>query len=211
VSGVLERAAEFFLAPAERFRDAVVVPPAVRAVVLAAPADAPSLAAALALSLRAAERSPAAAVADWGGDRELRPTAAARSAARLATRLTAHDLVATPRGRLAWIALPAEPAAAAEAVRRASAIVDGPLVTAVGGARPPELEQLVVEHDLAVVAADPHSPLARAAVARLTARGVTASARPPLRRGLARTLALAGLAASRLDTSIAPAGRTRGA
>ena len=125
--------------------------------------------------------------------------AASRAAARLAARLCAHDLPATARGRLARLSLAADPAAAAAAVRCASAIVDGPLVTALTGARPPELDDLVAEHDLAVVAADPGSPLARAALASLAAHGIAATACAPLGRGVQRKLAIAGLAAPRLD------------
>jgi hypothetical protein len=206
MGGVLERAAEFFLAPpAAQSRDGVALPPAVRAVVLGSPQDASPLAAALALGFRAADRAPAAVVASWGGGGRMRPSAATRATARLAARLTAHGLPAAPRGRLAWLTLAGEPAEAAAAVRRASALVDGPLVTALGGARPAELEALVAEHDLAVVASEPASPLARAAVARLAGQGVTASSCPALRRAVPRALALAGLAAPRLDAGISPA------
>ena len=201
MSGVLERAAGYFLAPpaaAER-PEAATLPPAARAVVLGRAADATALAAALALSLRSAGGAPAALVAVWAPEARAERAAATRAASRLAARLTAHELPAAARGRLAWLALAPEPAAAAAAVRRASAIVEGPLVTALTGARPAELEDLVVEHDLAIVAADPGSPLARAALARLAGRGVAGTACAPLGRGLARKLALAGLAAPRLD------------
>ena len=198
MSRALERAASFFLAPAERRDDPVALPPAVRAVVLGSPADAAPLAAALAVSLHA---SPAV-VASWGVGRELRPAPATRATARLAARLTTHDLPTAARGRLAWLALPPEPAAAADALRRASALVEGPLVTALAGARPPELEALVADHDLAVIAACPDTTIARAALARLAERGIAASACPPPRRGLQRTLALAGLAGPRLDADL---------
>ena len=198
MSGVLHRAADFFLAPAPAERtEAVALPPAARAVVLGAAEAAVPLAAALALSLPA---GAPALVAVWGAaDERERRVAAGRGAARLAARLSAHGLQARARGRLVWLALPAEPDAAAAAVRRASAIVEGPLVSALAGARPAELEALVFEHDLAIVAADPGSPLARAALGRLAEAGVAASACEPLGRGLRRTLALAGLAAPRLD------------
>jgi hypothetical protein len=201
VSGVLERAASVFLAPPAPRAEIVALPPAVRAVVLGAPADAAPLAAAVALSLRAAARAPAALVAVWepeAGDEGGRRYAATRAASRLAARLSADDLPATARGRLAWLALEADPALAAVEVRRASAIVEGPLVTALAGARPPELDDLVSEHDIAVVAADPESPLARAALAALAGSGVIARACAPLGRGPARRLALAGLTAPRL-------------
>jgi hypothetical protein len=207
MTGALERAAEFFLAPAAPPEAAVALPPAVRAVVLGSRSDSAPLGAAVALTLRAASGVPAAVVASWGGGREMRPSAATRAAARLAARLTAHRLSAVPRGRLAWLELPGEPAAAAEAVRRASALVEAPLVTALGGARPTELEVLVAEHDIAVVAAGRETALARAALARLAERGIRASACAPLHRGLSRTLALAGLATPRLDLGIGPARR----
>jgi hypothetical protein len=127
--------------------------------------------------------------------------AATRAAARLAGRLDP----AVARGRLAWLALPGDASEAAAAVRRVAAVVDGPLVTALAGPRPPELDRLVAEHDLAVLAADPAASLARAALAALAGQGVPAMVWPPLRRGPRRALALAGLAAPRLD--IRPANR----
>jgi hypothetical protein len=198
VNGVLERAVGFFLAPAPTAREeAAALPPAARAVVLGTAQAAVPLAAALALSLRAGA-PPLVAV--WGaGDERARRDAASRGAARLAARLSAHELPARARGRLAWLTLPAEPQAAAAAVRRASVIVEGPLVSALAGARPTALDALVAQHDLAIVAADPESPLALAALARLSEAGVAASAHAPLSRGLRRTLVLAGLATRRLD------------
>jgi hypothetical protein len=194
VSGRLERVASFFIAPAEAgaSAEAAAAPAAARAVVLGAAGDVVPLGAAVALAL-----GPPGVVAVWGGDRAPAPALATRAAARLAARLVARDLPATPRGRLAWLRLPDDPADAAAAVRRASTLVDGPLVTALAGGRPPALEDLIAEHDLAVVAADPDTALARAALARLTARGVDARACRPLRRGLPRTIALAGLAAAK--------------
>ena len=226
MSGVLQRAVGFFLAPAAaRPQSAAAVPPAARAVVLGSPSDAVPLAAAVALSLRAAARSPTAVVAVWSPDDASRagppngaspappqaasPAAATRGAARLAQRLAAHELEAAARGRLAWLALPAEPEAAATAVRRASAIVEGPLVTAVTGPRPAELDDLVAEHDVVVVAGDPESALARAALARLTDRGIAARACRPLGRGLPRAVALAGLAAPKFDAGGALAAAPR--
>jgi hypothetical protein len=196
VTGRLERAISYFVAPAgarER-AGAAAVPPAARAVVLGSPHDVAAVAAAVALALRPADGAPAGVVAIWCPDRAPAASLATRAAARLATRLTARELPAIARGRLAWLSLDDDAAAAAAAVRRASALVDGPLVTALAGARPPELESLIAEHDLAIVAAHPATPLARAALASLVARGITAVATPPLRR-LPRTLALAGMLA----------------
>jgi hypothetical protein len=197
VSGRLARTAAWFIAPPETAARvaAAPVPPAARLVVLGARDDVVAVAASTALALRA----PSGLVAVWQGDRAPVRGPATRAAARLAARLDTRDLPALARGRLAWLALPDDPDAAAIAVRRASAVVDGPLVSALAGARPPALEDLVGEHDLAIVAADPTAALARAALAGLAARGLEAVATPPLRRGLARRLALAGLAAPRLQ------------
>jgi hypothetical protein len=205
MSGVLGRAAEFFLAPAaaEPRVATAVVPPAVRAVVLGARPDAVPLAAALALSLRAAGRTRTAVVAVWDADGlvALHRGLASRPAAELAARLAARELAAVARGRLVWLQAPPEAAVAAEAVRRASGVVEGPLVTALTGARPAELDDLVAEHDLAIVVAAPETALARAALAGLDDRGIAATAREPLGRGIPRTLALAGLTGPRLDAT----------
>jgi hypothetical protein len=197
--GWLARAAAFFVAPAAEGAPAraATIPPAARAVVLGPAGEVVAAAAAVALGLRERDAAPAGLVAIWRGD----PPAAGmatRAAARLSGRVGTDGLPARARGRLAWLSLPGEPSAAAGAVRRASALVAGPFVTALAGARPAELETLIAEHDIAVVVADPETALARAALAALTARGVPAVAVPPVHRGLARTLALAGVAAPRL-------------
>ena len=127
-----------------------------------------------------------------------------RPAARLASRLSAHGLTAAARGRLTWLALPVDPEAAAAAVRRASSVVEGPVVTALTGPRPAGLDDLVAEHDVAVVAADPETALARAALAALAGSGVAATAVVPLRRGVLRTLALAGIGVRRRVASPLP-------
>jgi hypothetical protein len=200
VSGRLERAAALFVTPAASgSAEALVAPLTARAVVLGAPGDVVPLAAAAALALR----TPGL-VAVWNAGRTPQAALATRAAARLAARLAARELPVVARGRLAWLALPADPTEAAAAVRRASAVVEGPVVTALAGARPPALEELVAEHDLAVVAADPKGPLARAALARLKGRGIDARACRPLRRGLSRAIAVAGLAAAR-EVSVARA------
>jgi hypothetical protein len=202
VTGPLARAAELFVAPDVEAAPATVsVPSEARVVVVGSREHAWPLAAALALTLRAADRSPAALVATWAAGEEhvAPPRPALRGAHRLATQLSARGLPASPRGRLAWVRLPVDPPDAAAVVRRAAAIVDGPMVTALTGPRPAGLEELVAEHDLVVLAADPDTPLARAAIAGLSHRCVSALACRPLRPGIARALALAGLAAPRLD------------
>jgi hypothetical protein len=195
VTGTLERLAAFVVAP-EPPRRAVTLPGCCRAAVLGGRADVPPLAAALALTLRAADRRPAAVVALWGA--ELPPRApAARAAAKLAHLGSAAGWPgATARGRLAWLALPPEPAAAIETLLAAAGAVDAPLVTALAGARPALLDDLVAGHDLVVVAAEPGSVLARTALQRLASRGVRATACRPLGRRAPRALAMAGLAAT---------------
>jgi hypothetical protein len=208
-----ERAAAFFLAPARPSPSprTATVPAQTRAVVLGASGDAMPVAAALALTLRAAERSPTALVAVWEGDghhtrgHEESPAdpiprgIATRAASRLAARLALREVPAVARGRLAWLRLPDAPELAAAALRRTAAVVDAPVVTALAGPRPAELEPLVDEHDLVVIAAEPGGPLAAAAIAAFGDRCVSAIACRPLARGPARALALAGLAAPRLD------------
>jgi hypothetical protein len=191
----LERAASWFITPAAQPARAASAPfpPAARIVVLGTAPDVAPSAAAIALALRA----PTALVALWRADRPIVRGVATRAAARLAARLAARDLPAVPRGHVAWLGLPEEAGDAALVVRQASALVEGPLVTALAGARPPELEALVAEHDLAVVAADADTPLAHVALGGLAARGIEAIACPPPRRGVPRRLALAGLAGPR--------------
>jgi hypothetical protein len=218
MNDLLARAARFFFAPADAKRGSATaaVSATARAVVLGSVHDALPLGAALALVLRAAAPAPAvrslgpravasapvAVVAVWrgGGDRgRLTGGVALPAAARLAARLSRRGLPAAARGRLVWLELPAEPDETAAAVHRAAAAVDGPIVTALAGPRPPALEPLIDEHDLALVAADPDTPLACAALRVLEQRCVSVRACRPLSRGLPRTLALAGLAAPRLD------------
>lgn len=198
--GWLERAAGFFVAPAVESAPAraATIPPAARAVVLGTSGEVVAAAAAVALGLREPDAVPAGFVAVWHGE----PPAsgiATRAAARLSARVAAAEFPMRARGRLAWLSLPDDPVAAAGAVRCASALVAGPFVTALAGARPPELETLIAEHDVAVVVAEPGSSLARAALAALDARGIPAVDVPPLDRGLARALALAGVTAPRLS------------
>ena len=204
MSGGLARAAAFFVAPAAAADTGATgtVPVAARVVVLGAPPDAAPLAAAIALALRAADRAPAALVALWSARGTIAHGAAMPAAARLAASLARRELPAVARGRLAWLPLEREPLAAADAVRRAAALVDGPLVTAIAGARPAELEELVAEHDLAIVAVEPETALARAALATLAARGIDARACRPPRRGIPRALALGGVVAPRFDPAV---------
>ena len=200
MTGLLDRAADFFLAPeAPASRPVATVPDATRTVVVGTRRDALPLAAAVALVLRVADRAAAAVVAVWvgGGARPSPRGPAMPAASRLAARLSGRQLPAVASGRLVWLRLPLDPHGAATAVRRAVATVDGPVVTALAAARPAALDDLVADHDLVIVAADPATPLARAALARLT--GCSGLACRPLPRGPGRALALAGLVAPRID------------
>jgi hypothetical protein len=197
MTGLLQRAAGIFVVRDEVAPAVAAVPAAARAVVLGTRDDAGPLAAALALTLRAADRAPAAAVAIWAAAGQRGP--ATPAASRLAGRLARRDLDAVARGRLAWVRLPTDPDAAVTALRHTAAAVDGPLVTALAGPRPARLEHIVAEHDLVLIAADPTSPLARAAVAARSDECVSVLACRPLRGGIARRLALAGLAAPHLE------------
>ena len=194
MTGALDRVAAFLVEPAAPAAGAAL-PAACRAAVLGRPRDVAPLAAAVALTLRAAGGHRAAFVAVWGA-----AAPAAAPAGRAAKRLAAAaGDGAVARGRLAWLALPTEPARTVDALVEAAAVVDAPLVTALGGARPPALEALVAGHDLVVVAAAPDTRLADAAIARLRERGMPAVACRPLARGAVRALATAGLTAPRLD------------
>jgi hypothetical protein len=177
------------------------------AVVLGAPAAVVPVAAACAGELRARARSAAALLC------VRRPAApsvpavdaaepAARSPAgattpgarRLAARLAAHGLPATACGRLAWLALEPEPAAAAGQFRRCLAVGGGPVVLAVAGPRPPAFEPLLAELHLAiaVLPSDIDPALRELALATLRSRG--RAVLPPLPPGPPRWAAMAGLA-----------------
>lgn len=167
-------------------------PPAVA--VLASPADAPALAAALGLALARVHRSPLAVVCVWSpqptrGWRAPAMPAAARAAATLTGR--GHD--ATAAGRLVVARLAAAPdEAAGQALRVGAAAGAAPVVLALAGPRAGAFDELLALQDLVVVGvasgADP--TLVRLATAGLQ-RAVTCAI-PPADPG--RVLAAAGLA-----------------
>jgi hypothetical protein len=202
---VLDRAAEWFVAPAtdepRLAPEAPAADHALRALVLGTPADAPPVAAALAGALRAIGRAPSAVAAAWcpaaGPARGETASLAFPAARRLTARLSARGLETAARGRLAVVTLPAEPGAAVAAARRTGA-VDVPVVVALGGPRTPALEALLPDQDLIVVVApDPAGPLARSALAGLSGRPAASLACRPL-SGPPRQLALAGMGGARL-------------
>ena len=167
-------------------------PPAVA--VLAPPADAPGLAAALGLALARAHRSPLAVLCLWSpqpirGWRAPAMPAAARRAAVLTAR--GHD--ATAAGRLVLVRLGAAPdAAAAGALRAGATAGPAPVVVALAGPRAAAFDELLALQDLVVVgvAAGADPALARLATAGLE-RAVTCDV-PPADPG--RMLAAAGVA-----------------
>lgn len=169
--------------------------PAPAVAVLAPPADAPALAAALGLALARVHRSPVAAICLWD-------PRAARSgwrappmpaAARLAKALTARGHAATAAGRLTIVRLSASSEeAASQALRASAAAGPAPVVLALAGPRAAAFEELLALQDLVVVAVAPASDpaLARLAVSGLE-RALTFAV-PPADPG--RVLAAAGLA-----------------
>ncbi len=187
----------------------------IQAAVLGAPAAVVPVAAACAGELRARSRAAAALICIWRPGEapapalEPEPDApdapdapAARSPAgattpgarRLAARLAAQDLNATACGRLAWLALAPDPAAAAGQFRRCRAAAGAPLVLAVAGARPAPFEPLLADLDLcvAVLPPDIDPALRELTVATLPAGGHAVV--PPLAPGPPRWAAMAGLA-----------------
>jgi hypothetical protein len=191
-------------------------PPPAGAGVVGAPASVVAVAAACAGELRARSRAAAALLCVWrpgaaaqqdadtdSDDGAPAPAAASpagattRGAGRLAARLVAHELPATACGRLAWLRLAPAPAAAATEFRRCQALAGAPIVLAVAGARPAELEPLLAELDLciAVLPAAIEPALRELALATLPARANAIV--PPLPAGPPRWAALAGLARMR--------------
>lgn len=170
---------------------AIARPPSVA--VLAAPAEAPALAASLALRLAGG----VGVVAIWTGAAEPGPRAARAAipaARRLATALVARELAAAASGRLVTVALPAGGAAAASALARVEAVLaDGCAVLAAAGPRDAALDGVLVERDLVLVHAG-EDALAQLTLARLREQGARAERLDAAPGALARVLARAGLA-----------------
>lgn len=198
MSDLLARAASYFLAPAGSAADEAIGPPrfAPRAIVLGKAAGSLPVAAALANELRARSRARCALVAVWAsGAGPPRPGPAVPAARRLVEKLAARGIPAGPRGRLAWLALPADPGQAAATIGRVAAAVDVPVVVAATGPRCGALDELLDDHDLIVVVppARGNETVAELALASLGTRRPPAVLCPPLPQGAMRLLALAGL------------------
>jgi hypothetical protein len=184
--------------------------PLSRLAVLGPPAAVPPLAATVALACRARARVPAALVALWRppGDEEAPPGPngpALPGAAALAARLSRRELPVSARGRLGWLLLPGDPAAAVPMLRHAEAAAgDLPVVLALARPRDAAVDAVLAERELLVVAAAPGSPLARAAADAAAPLRIPIRACAPLPPGAPRLAALAGLRGPRLDLWPAP-------
>jgi hypothetical protein len=167
------------------------------AAVLGRPGEAEPVAASLALALSGGVRG-SGTVAVLGG--AAAPAAGGtRASRRLAARLEAQGLSARPRGRLVWVALPAD---GAHAAARRVGLVSTPAVLAVTAPRTAELDELLADQDLIlVVTADPDGPLARLAVTACETTPVVVVR--PLGRGLARALACGGVRPTRSIREVA--------
>jgi hypothetical protein len=198
-----------------------VAPGAARALVLGSLSDAPPLAAALAGSLRARERAAAALLCVWTPTltghsapvvaagpaapvtSQPAPAVTARlsgaspwssgGARRLAARLAARELTVRAGGRLAWVALPLDPADAAEVLLLLLGWVEVPMVTVVAGPRTEELDALIADHDLLVAVRAAGSVGEALAALALDGVGIDAVACDPVSAGVARWRARAGL------------------
>jgi hypothetical protein len=219
VTGILERVGAFFFEAAEAPARVPQPPPAeqeapeVEAAVVGPPAAVVPVAAACAGELRARADAAAALVCTWRPPAsEIEASAPAarspagattRGARRLAARLAARDLDVTACGRLAWLALDPDAAAAAGEFRRCRTAVGVPLVLAIAGPRREPLEPLLAELDLcvAVLPADIDPALRELAVAGITSRSKAVV--PPLPPGPPRWAAMAGLARLRSLSEVA--------
>jgi hypothetical protein len=165
--------------------------------VLCAPGD---VAAAFAAGLVLASAAGGCAlVCRWTAEAPERGTASELvlpAAAALARRLRARDLAAAGAGRLVGVDLPAVPGEARTvAVRAAAAAGDVPVVLAVAGPRPAELDDLLASHDrlLVVPSAGAAAGLADLALTDAARVGRAASLLTPPWGAAGRALAVRGL------------------
>jgi hypothetical protein len=180
-----------------------------RPAVIGTAATVPPLAAALALACRARAHVPAALVAFWPASSADPPRHRSGpilpGAATLASRLHRRDLPVVARGRLVWLTLPAEPSTAVTALRHAEAAVgDLPAVLAVARPRDDDVDALLAERDLLLVAAPPGSSLARAVAGDASTLGPPIHPTPPQPPGALRLATLAGLRGPSLEAMLRP-------
>jgi len=173
---------------------APTAPEPARAAVLGDESSAPPVAAGLANELRVRAGQAAALVCVWGTGRVPASGAGSAGARALASRLAATGLPTSARGRLAWVALPAAPGPAADALVRVSATVEAPVVLALAGPRPAAFDELLDDLDLILVSppAGMSAAALELALADLASTAPPVRVRRPLPRGTSRWLALAG-------------------
>jgi hypothetical protein len=219
MSGALRTLAGWFVEPPPaRPPEAPIAGPHAgrRIAVLGSAVTAAPLAAAAALNARAAAAAPTALVLLWrlpllDGPPPGPAAPALPAARRLAARLVRRDLAAVARGRLVWLVLPGACAEGARALHHAEvAAGDVPVVLALARPREPEVDALLADSDLAIVAAEPGSALASAALEDVADLRVPACACAPPAPGAVRLAALAGLRAPRLDLPLPSEPRRRG-
>jgi len=207
--GLLGRAAELFLAPADGAsrpaaparRRALPVAGAPAAAVLGAPGQARGVALLLAAELRLRARAACALAGEWTGG-EAGPGGPARLGAgraprALAERLAERGLDASTRGRVVHLSLPPEAGEATAAWSRALAAAACPAVLAVAGPRPPAFDVVLGGLDLVVLvcaAGDELTELALEGLAGVRAPVITCR---PVGAGAQRLLRASSLATSR--------------
>jgi hypothetical protein len=167
--------------------------------VLCRPGVGIAIGAGLALVLRREWRSPAALVLHWApGASEIAPRAVTAPAARrIAARLRSQGHRAWAAGRVAFVALPDDPAlAAVEAGRATAAAGRAPCVLVLAGPRPAEAEELLHLQDgiLIVAPEDGDADLPAVASRGLAESGLDATVVASPFSGPARLVAAAGLA-----------------
>lgn len=219
MTSLVNRVARFFVAPAEATGFAppapAFEPPRARpamAGVLAAEADLPVAAGAVAASLRRDSRSPAALVCVWRGHDEpplAAPAPGAPAALRLSGKLARRGLAARVCGALCVVELPCDPEAAVTVFRDAAAAADAPAVLALAR-RDPAFDPLLGSAERMVLGAGAGSDpvLAELALAGLRALGPPCQRIEVPCRLVARQTARLGLARRSKDAPAELPGRT---
>ena len=195
MTGLLARLRGVFVLPATGAAPVAVRRATLHIGVVGRPREAHAAACALVLSQA---RGEAGLVCVWGADAVAPRVPATAGARALAARLAARELEARASGRLVRVALPADPAEARDRALRAAAAAPGPVCVAVCGPRNREVDDLLAVQDALLVAGRPDADqrLLELARASLDATGVPVARCELAAGGLARVLALAGLAAT---------------
>ena len=193
---LLERLAGFLVAPAAPAAR-VDVRPVSTAAVAGAERDAPAVGAAVALGL-----ARTACVAIWRHAPPDPPPATTSGGTiatrRLVSRLRAHGFEACGRGRLAWVALPGDPAQAVAAWERLTGRIEAPAVLVLARARAEAFDPALADADRVVLVAPTDADPALVELAAAGLPHVEVAGPLPL---VAKWGALAGLGSGRLDAS----------